>query len=188
MSQADFTHTVEIKRSCRNAIGRFSDLPDNKVYPAYQKNETQWVVGIRGKDEVLHHSHLFSITPASIMTIDRAIPEKYKQEADPEGLGLNRPGAKADAGKDEYDMALFSFPNALAHVDRVGKFGAKKYTKGGFLSVPNGEVRYNNAGVRHNIKHLSGELTDSDSGELHLAHKAWNALAELELYLRANKK
>lgn len=85
-------------------------------------------------------------------------------------------------------MALFSFPNALAHVDRVGKFGAKKYTKGGFLSVPNGEVRYNNAGVRHNIKHLSGELTDSDSGELHLAHKAWNALAELELYLRANKK
>lgn len=177
MSQVNPTHTVELSDACRYGVGRFSDLPARAVYNAWKHSEDQWCVQIRGANEVIHDSHLCNICkiPATI-------------ESDPEGLGLNRPGAKADAGKNEYDMVLFSFPNALAHVDRVGKFGAKKYTKGGFLSVPNGEVRYNNAGVRHNIKHLSGELTDSDSGELHLAHKAWNAMAELELYLRANKK
>ena len=63
-------------------------------------------------------------------------------EADPTGRNPHEPGAKVDAGKDEYDMVLFSFPNALAKVDRVGKFGARKYTKGGFLEVPNGQRRY----------------------------------------------
>lgn len=107
------------------------------------------------------------------------VPEK-----DPHGRDPHQVGAKVDAGKNEYDMVLYSFPNALAHVDRIGKFGARKYTKGGFLEVPNGQVRYFNAEMRHGIKHQSGELVDPDSNELHLSHKAWNALAELELYLR----
>jgi hypothetical protein len=106
-----------------------------------------------------------------------------QQELDPQGKSPHVPGAKLDAGKEEYDMVLYSFPRALAQVDRIGKFGAKKYTKGGFLTVPNGEVRYFNAEIRHAIKQLRGEETDPDSHELHLAHKAWNALAELELYL-----
>jgi len=105
-------------------------------------------------------------------------------EADPTGRNPHEPGAKVDAGKDEYDMVLFSFPNALAKVDRVGKFGARKYTKGGFLEVPNGQRRYFNADIRHAISQLQGEQVDPESGELHLAHKAWNALAELELFLR----
>ncbi len=93
------------------------------------------------------------------------------------------PGAKLDAGKAEYDMVLFSFPEALAAVDRVGKFGAQKYTKGGFLEVLNGQARYFNAGIRHQIQKLRGEATDPESKELHLAHAAWNALAELQLHL-----
>lgn len=109
-------------------------------------------------------------------------------EADPHGKSQHEPGAKVDAGKDEYDMVLFSFPNALAKVDRVGKFGAKKYTKGGFIEVPNGQIRYFNAGIRHAKEQLQGDLVDPDSGELHLAHKAWNALAELELFLRGKGK
>lgn len=108
-------------------------------------------------------------------------------ERDPSGKSPNEAGAKVDAGKNEYDMALYSFPAALAHVDRVGKFGARKYTKGGFASVPDGQRRYFNAEMRHAVKHQGGELHDPDSRELHLAHKAWNALAELELYLRAQE-
>ncbi len=105
-------------------------------------------------------------------------------QSDPNGKDLHSPGAKADAGKAEYDMALFSFPNAIAAVDRIGKFGAKKYTKGGFLDVPNGQARYLNAEIRHAAQHEGGETHDPESKELHLAHKAWNALAHLELYLR----
>ena len=109
-------------------------------------------------------------------------------EQDPNGKNPNQSGAKLDMGKAEFDMVLFSFPNALAQVDRIGKFGARKYTKGGFLEVPNGEIRYFNAEIRHAIKRLQGEELDQDSKELHLAHKAWNALAELELFLRAKEK
>lgn len=185
MSQVEYTHEVQLRLTLRSMVARFSKLPDGGRYHARQCAAHQWEVLIDGKAEIIHDSHLFDVNRLGVLDGCRA---NEKGEADPEGLGLNRPGAKADAGKSEYDMALFSFPNALAHVDRVGKFGAKKYTKGGFLTVPNGEVRYNNAGIRHNIKHLSGEAVDEDSGELHLAHKAWNALAELELYLRAKKK
>ena len=105
------------------------------------------------------------------------------KEADPNGKDPHAPGAKLDAGKAEYDMVLFSFPDALAHVDRIGKFGARKYTKGGFLEVPNGQARYFNGEIRHAIKKLQGEEIDPESNELHLAHKAWNALAELQLFL-----
>jgi len=38
--------------------------------------------------------------------------------------------------------------------------------------------------MRHKVKHESGELNDPDTGHLHLAHAAWNAIARLELYLR----
>lgn len=105
------------------------------------------------------------------------------QDVDPTGKSQHTPGAKLDAGKDEYDMVLYSFPDALAKVDRVGKFGAEKYTKGGFLEVPNGQARYFNGEIRHAIKKLRGEQIDPESQELHLAHKAWNALAELQLFL-----
>lgn len=104
-------------------------------------------------------------------------------ENDPLGIDQHTSGAKLDAGKYEYDMVMYSFPDALAHVDRIGKFGARKYTKGGFLEVPNGQARYFNAEMRHSMKRLRGEDIDPDSNELHLAHKAWNALAELQLFL-----
>jgi hypothetical protein len=106
------------------------------------------------------------------------------QEVDPTGRDAHAPGAKLDAGKAEYDMVLFSFPGALALVDQIGKFGARKYTKGGFLDVPDGPRRYTNAMLRHVTKELGGEANDPDSGLSHAAHAAWNALARLELALR----
>lgn len=125
----------------------------------------------------------FSATRPLPHPASEVIDEAANQELDPTGRNPHLPGAKLDAGKAEYDMVLFSFPDALAHVDRIGKFGAKKYTKGGFLDVPQGQIRYFNAEIRHAIKQLRGETIDPDSQELHLAHKAWNALAELQLYL-----
>jgi hypothetical protein len=113
---------------------------------------------------------------------------KENTEKDPFGKAANSMGSKLDAGKAEYDMVLFSFPDALAHVDRIGKFGARKYTKGGFLEVPNGQMRYFNADIRHKLKELRGEELDPDSQELHLAHAAWNALAKLQLFLEGKGK
>jgi len=112
------------------------------------------------------------------------VPMEPRKEIDPTGRDAHSPGAKLDAGKAEFDMVLFSFPQALAAVNAIGALGAVKYTKGGFLEVPDGVRRYLNADMRHKVKHESGELNDPDTGHLHLAHAAWNAIARLELYLR----
>lgn len=49
--------------------------------------------------------------------------------------------------------------------------------------VPDGEKRHRAAGDRHRLRRKQ-ERMDSDTGLDHLAHEAWNRLAELELKLR----
>lgn len=102
-------------------------------------------------------------------------------EADPHGLDPHTPGAKLDAHKPRTGLVLLDFSHALTEVAHVGTFGATKYTDHGWLSVPNGRERYTDALFRHL---LANEPYDPDSGLLHAAHAAWNALARLELQLR----
>lgn len=105
-------------------------------------------------------------------------------EEDPTGRGAHDPGAKLDAGKIRADLVLGGFARALIEVAKVGTKGAVKYTDNGWMEVPNGEARYADARQRHYLKRRAGEKVDSDSGLRHLAHEAWNVLAELELALR----
>jgi len=105
-------------------------------------------------------------------------------EKDPSGLSSNTPGAKLDANKIDADLVLSDFARALIEVCKVGTFGSIKYTPHGWIAVVNGERRYRSAGLRHWLYEAAGEEVDGDSLLLHKAHKAWNALAELELYLR----
>lgn len=106
------------------------------------------------------------------------------KEADPTGRDPHQAGAKLDAGKAEFDYVLGYFPKALAAVNEVADYGAKKYTPGGWVTVPDGVKRYSNAGVRHRIARMTGESHDKDTKLLHAAHEAWNALAVLELLLK----
>ena len=50
--------------------------------------------------------------------------------------------------------------------------------------MPNGLARYTDAMLRHHFAEAGGEELDEDSGLRHAAHRAWNALAVLELELR----
>jgi len=106
-------------------------------------------------------------------------------EQDPSGISQHSPGAKLDDGKTKAGV-LADFSLALLAVAEVGTFGAEKYTRGGWQSVPNGIERYADAEWRHRLKE-SQELFDADSGLRHAAHKAWNALANLELVLRESQ-
>jgi hypothetical protein len=105
-------------------------------------------------------------------------------EADPDGLDPNEPGAKLDSGKLRPGLVLGDFSRALTEVVEVGTYGARKYSDGGWQHVKDGATRYTDAGLRHQMKVWAGEELDPESGLLHLAHAAWNALAILELYLR----
>lgn len=110
---------------------------------------------------------------------------KSRSEADPNGRLPNEPGAKLDAGKTMASL-LGDFSLALLAVAEVSTFGANKYSRGGWQFVPDGLIRYQDAKWRHLLKGCVEE-TDADSGLLHAAHEAWNALAVLELKLRAQR-
>ncbi len=104
------------------------------------------------------------------------------QEADPSGLPMSTPGAKADKGKVEASL-LLDFGQALLSVAAVSTHGVAKYSRHGWLHVDDGERRYKDAMMRH-ILAQGVEDNDPDSGLSHAAHVAWNALAALELHLR----
>lgn len=106
-------------------------------------------------------------------------------ERDPHGRNQHEGGAKLDAGKPTYAMTLGYFSRALAAVNEVSEYGARKYTHGGWRTVPDGEARYTEALLRHALADLGGEERDRDTELLHKAHAAWNALAVLELALQA---
>lgn len=92
---------------------------------------------------------------------------------------------KYDGGKAPiFRGALDYFPRALEQVAFVSAFGATKYAWKGWQDVSEGFERYSDALVRHLASEGKGEVADQDSGLLHAAHAAWNALARLELILR----
>jgi hypothetical protein len=105
-------------------------------------------------------------------------------ELDPNGVDQHANGAKLDAGKNRMGLVLGGFAKALMAVSQVGTFGANKYTDNGWVSVADGESRYTDAMMRHLFASLGGEEIDAESGMLHDAQVAWNALSRLELKLR----
>jgi hypothetical protein len=109
-----------------------------------------------------------------------------KGESDPYGKGQHEAGAKTDEGKPQASLLLL-FGKALRAVARVGTFGAIKYTRGGWQSVPDGINRYTDALLRHLLAENYEEY-DADLPVLHAAQVAWNALARLELILREKEK
>lgn len=78
-------------------------------------------------------------------------------------------GTKHDQGKPILGAVP---PHAELAVGRVLTFGSNKYARGNWDKVEDHENRYMDAALRHLNAHRRGELTDSESGESHLAHAA----------------
>lgn len=97
---------------------------------------------------------------------------------------LHVPGAKDDKAKPMAGV-LLDFSRALQSVVDVGTYGAKKYTRTGWATVPEGSQRYLDAMMRHLLAmDVDPDGLDKETGLPHLAHVAWNALAVLELQAR----
>lgn len=125
-------------------------------------------------DYQLHDCHSY---------IPQFVSKSKTPEKDPLGLDPHAPGAKLDAGKPKVGLMLSGFARALLKVAEVTTYGASEYTPNGWLEVPDGISRYDDAKARHLLKGYIEEL-DPDSNISHQAHEAWNALAKLELMLR----
>lgn len=116
----------------------------------------------------------------NLETIDTMVKEYSTDGQD----AISKGATKYDGGKSPiYRGAISYFPRAISLVAAVSAFGASKYAWGGWRDVDDGVNRYSDAMVRHLGYEAEGESVDPDSGLLHAAHIAWNALARLELLL-----
>lgn len=112
---------------------------------------------------------------------------QMKAEATRPGENMKVGGAKMDVGKAEIFAGLVDyFPRALNEVALVSDYGAQKYSRGGWRTVPDAYVRYGNSLGRHYFASATGDYDTGPAGSdlLHDAQVAWNALARLEIGLR----
>lgn len=89
---------------------------------------------------------------------------------------------KHDGGKAPMDLLPW---DALEMVAQVMAHGAKRYGENSWQGVE--RRRYEAAMLRHYSSHKRGGTVDSDSGLLHLAHMACNAIFILALEIRKNE-
>ena len=101
-------------------------------------------------------------------------------------------------GKVQMDLFDSGFPNAVMEVAKVMTWAAenKGYKPHDWKSLPNAETEFSAAASRHRVKGFiqkakgvpAIERTDEESNIVHLAHTAFNILAELELVLTGKIK
>lgn len=84
-------------------------------------------------------------------------------------------GRKDDSGKCRWSL-LLTAAIGLEGVIKVLEFGAKKYKEDSWKTVPDGELRYREALLRHQIAVVNGEEIDAESGLPHEYHIACNAI------------
>lgn len=100
-----------------------------------------------------------------------------KHEDHQEGMKFDDSKAPVMRGLIEY------FPHALSEVSKVSGYGAQKYAWKNWVHVDDGLNRYSDALMRH-VLAGAYESHDEESGLMHAAHAAWNALARLELLIK----
>ena len=106
--------------------------------------------------------------------------------------------AERKVGKCQMHMVDDGFPRALRHIAEIMTWAdeAKQYKLHDWRNLPNPEVEFPAAEYRHKndnstqkAEGLSAlERVDPESGKLHIGHKLFNALCELELILTGKIK
>lgn len=101
------------------------------------------------------------------------------------GEGSAKGQFKLDAGKSPVFKGFMQyFPRAMRAVADISQYGFEKYREwGGWKKLADAPNRYEDALARHQIDMAKGEKFDQESGRWHIAHRAWNAMATLELAL-----
>lgn len=90
--------------------------------------------------------------------------------------GNNPTGKKFDGGKDRWDLIPME---AVEQLVRVFTFGAEKYGPNNWQNLSDFRNRFFGAMMRHKMLADKGETFDPESGLMHSAQVAWNALVLL---------
>ena len=88
-------------------------------------------------------------------------------------------GDRFNSGKSELSYIL-QFPNALRGVSNVASFGAEKYSRYNWKKGME-HMGLVDSMLRHLTSYADGEDVDPESGQRHVDHVSWNALALAEM-------
>ena len=99
----------------------------------------------------------------------------------------SRNGEKANKNKPQLSLIFKQFPQALEAIVKCSEYGHKKYEESdkdylNYQRVEGGSKTYADSGLRHRLR----QGNDLESGLPHQFHVAWNALAELQLWIMEN--
>lgn len=94
---------------------------------------------------------------------------------------------KNDIQDDKLRWDLLPLPT-IEKIVEVYHFGAKKYAPNSWQNLPDGKERYRAALLRHMVEIEKGNDVDTESGLLHAAHLAWNAIAMLYFSMKEQYK
>lgn len=114
------------------------------------------------------------------------IKDHEEEVAKASGAAVGKDGSGKDDradGKLRWDLLPLA---EIEDIVRVYTEGAKKYVENSWQDIPDGFNRYLGATMRHLVAYTKGERFDSDTGCMHLAQVAWNAIALL-YYDKHNK-
>lgn len=100
-----------------------------------------------------------------------------------------REAVKNDRADGKVRMELLPW-RELEEIAKVYTAGARKYGANRWQDLPDGYERYKGAMLRHLCELEKGNDVDADTGCLHAAQVAWNAIAMLHFKLEeyARKK
>ncbi len=96
-------------------------------------------------------------------------------------------GAKYDQDKLLFECFMHDLAPVIKGVVQVLTFGAKKYSRSSWQSVPNAKQRYMDAFYRHMNAHHSGDHVDNESGLPHLFHAICNLMFITWFEIKENK-
>ena len=93
---------------------------------------------------------------------------------------------KNDRKDDKIMMDLLPWPE-LEEIAKVYTAGAKKYGPNKWQNLPDGYQRYKGAMLRHLTEVEKGNEIDQETGCMHMAQVAWNAIAMLHCKMEEMK-
>jgi hypothetical protein len=96
-------------------------------------------------------------------------------------------GVKTNKNKPQISLLFKQFPEALKAIAKCSEYGHEKYKETdtdylNFQRVEGGSKTYADASLRHRLE----QGNDLESGLPHQYHVAWNALAELQMWIMEN--
>lgn len=114
--------------------------------------------------------------------------DDYTYDETKKAISKSQKGVKTNNLKPQMSLLFKQFPKALEAVVLCSQYGHEKYKETdedylNYTRVDGGSKTYADAGLRHRLE----QGNDSESGLPHQFHVAWNALAELELWIKENE-